>query len=339
MGKHFFRKDQVEFALKLIGVETESDRNDAFDNPAIVARALEHVQAEATATLYPALMARDVLPMFTGIDAGADTLVWDEFDSAGMAEVIENYADDPRMVGIAVRENTSKIKAIATGYSYSVEDLERLELARRVNRQAQLDITKAQLADEYIERKIDQLALTGDAAHSIPGFARNANVTTVSAQAAAAGANAPEWNGADKTPLEIFEDLVAMVTTMSNASEGIHEVRVMGLPTVAWNVVAHTLLFDATASPMTILEAFRRQEPGVRVFKWPHLDTAGTGGVPLAIAFDPSPMNMGLVIPREATPEPPQAKNFAFFVPVRAKTGGCVIKRPLSVVYMDDLQS
>ena len=333
----FFREDQVDRVLDQIG----ATRNDAFDASMIVSSALEHVQREATATLYPNLMARNLLPMAQGIDPGASHVIWHEYDSAGMARVIENYADDIQLADISVRENSSRVKGIGTGYSYSVEDIDALSFAMSNGRQATLDVTKPQLADEFIERKIDQLALIGDTTHNIPGFARNANVTTISAAAAAGGANAPEWTGVDKTAQEIFDDLVSLVTAMSNTSQGIHEATVIAMPVAQYNVIANTQFLTGTATPMTILEAFLRQqnaaEKQTRIVKWPHLQTAGTGNVPLVIAFDPRQTNMQLVVPREATPEPPQAKNFAFLVPVRAKCGGCIIKRPLSVLYMDDV--
>jgi len=196
------------------------------------------------------------------------------------------------------------------------------------------------MADEFIERKIDSLALLGDTGHNIPGFATNSNVTTVSAAAAAAGANAPQWDGADKVASEIFDDLVNLVQSMSDTSVGLHEARVIAMPVVQFNVVARTQFLTSTGNPMTILEAFLRQENAagnnVRVEKWPHLSTALSGS-PMIIAYDPHPMNMGLVVPRESTPEPPQADNLAFKVPVHAKCGGCIIKRPLSVLYMDDV--
>ena len=328
----FFRKDQIGRQLDNMGI-TRMD--------AIVAGALEYVQSEAVATEYPSLKARSLLPLYQGIDPGAKTVHWFEYDSAGMAEIIENYADDLKYADLAVSENDSPIKTIATAYSYSVDDIDALQFALNNGRQASLDVTKAQMADEYIERKIDSLSLLGDTDHNIPGFATNTNVTTISAAAAAAGANAPEWDGADKTATEIFDDLVTLVQTLSDTSLGLHEARVIAMPVVQYNVVARTQFITTTGNPMTILEAFLRQENAagnnVRVEKWAHLADALGTNVPQVIAYDPNPMNMGLVVPREATPEPPQATNLAFSVPVHAKCGGCIIKRPLSVLYLDSV--
>jgi hypothetical protein len=333
-----FTPESLQLLCHTIDWSHGERRLDALGASLLAAGVLEDVQSRAVDHLYPGLKARLFIPTGEGADEGADTVVWFEYDVDQMAEIISNYADDLPEVAVEGTPNSSPLKTLGASYSYSTEDLRRVVFARSNGRQASLNKNKAIEADKAIERKIDQIAVKGDSASGLPGLCRNANVTLLSAAAPGTG-SATEWDGADKTPQEIFDDVVNLITSVYTVSNGIHEANFFACPVAQWNVLKTTQFLTSTSSPMTILEALQRQHPEVRFEPWPALQEGATGDADLAIAMevDADAMNIELVIPMEARAQPPQPRNLTFVVPVEAKTGGVLVKRPLAMCYMDSI--
>lgn len=336
----FFTPESLAYLVSTMAPVTRQDgtRLDSLGQSMLAAGVLEDVQARAVDYLYPQLKARQLLPMATDIDEGADTVVWFEYDRDTMAEIITNYADDLPEVAVEAQPQSSPVKSIGISYSYSTEDLRRVMFARANGRQAQLNVDKARVADEGIERKIDQIAIKGDSATGLPGLCRNANVTALQAAASANGGFSRQWDGADKDAEEIFDDVVNLISSMYTASNGVHTPNVVAMPVSQFNVLKTTQFLTSTATPMTILEALQRQHSEVTFVDWAALSEGYTGDADVVVAMDVrDTMNLEMVVPMEARPLPPQPDNFKFKVPVEAKTGGVIIKRPLAVVYMYDV--
>lgn len=332
----FFTPENLYHLCHTMDWSRGEQRLDALGASQLAAGVLEDVQSRAVDYLYPALKARQFIPMGESVDEGASHVVWHEYDSSQMAEVIANYADDLPEVAVQASENTSPLKVLGLSYSYSTEDLRRVVFARQNGRQASLNVDKARIADEGIERKIDSIAVKGDTVHGLPGLCRNANVTLLSAAAPGTG-SATEWDGADKTAQEIFDDVVNLISSVYTVSNGIHRADFFACPVAQWNVLKTTQFLTSTDQPMTILEALQRQHPEVMFTDWPALSEGAAGDADLAIAMERGSMNAELVIPMEARPQPPQPDNLKFKVPVEAKTGGVLVKRPLALCYMDSI--
>lgn len=333
MGK-FFTEEQLRMLCSTINWQHGENRMDALGASAIAARALEDVQSEAVEYLYPNLRARQLLPMAERPDEGATSVVWHEYDHDHMAEIIANYGDDLPEVALEAAEQSSPLKVLGAMYSYSTEDLRRVVFARANGRQVSLDVDKAMIAEGAIERKIEQIAIKGDTATGLPGLCRNANVTLLNAASPGTG-SATEWDGGDKTPQEVFDDVVNLISTMYTQSKGVHRANIVAMPIAQYNHLKTTQFLTGTATPMTILEALQRQHPEVRFEEWPGLEEGAAGDAEVVVAMDSRPLNIEMVIPMESRPQPPQPHNLKFRVPVEAKTGGVIIKRPLAVVYMD----
>ena len=333
----FFTPDTLLQLCHNVRWDSEETRLDALGASLLAAGVLEDVQSRAIDWKYPQLMLRQLIPLGESVSEGASHVVWHEYDSDQMAEIVANYATDLPEVAVEAQEQSSPLKLVGSSYSYSTEDLRRVVFARANGRQANLSIDKARIADESIERKFEEVGVKGDTVSGLPGLCRNGNVTLLNAAAPGTG-SATEWDGADKTPQEIFDDVVNLIESVYTLSKGVHRANVCAMPVSQGSVLRSTQFLTSTSSPMTLLEALQRQYPGVRFVEWPALEEGATGDADVAVAMDVTdPTNLELCIPMNPRPLPPQPKGLKFVVPVESKFGGVLIKRPLAVCYMDGI--
>jgi hypothetical protein len=160
-------------ALATLGAFTDGPSGKRMDagETAFFARELESIKVQIVEAEYPTLLARQVIPMGSGVDPGADTYTWREFDRSGLAKVISNYATDIPDVEEQGKENKSSIESIGIGFSYSIQDI---RAAAKVGRP--LQARKAMLAREEAERTIDDILALGDSTRGVPGFLKTTGV-------------------------------------------------------------------------------------------------------------------------------------------------------------------
>src|SRR6201995_5380151 len=96
---------------------------------ALFGRQLEYVSTRIRETRRPELKWRSFVPVSSEAPAGAESWSYTMWDAAGMAEIVTNYADDIRKVGVQAKKFEYSIETFALGYDYSVLDLERAAMA------------------------------------------------------------------------------------------------------------------------------------------------------------------------------------------------------------------
>ncbi len=315
--------------LDQIGVTNTKtgQRLDANETLAL-AQQLEYVITEAIRWVYPNLIALDLIPLQTGVPEGAETVAWYELNEIGYAKMIANYATDLPVVGMYAMKNTSPIKSCGDAFLYSTQDLRAAALLG-----IPLTADLARIAKEMIGRQIEKVLALGDTTLSLPGFAKNANVSIIDGSTTLVG----DWDAAGTDGGEILDDLNAIVEALSVASDGVHNVTDIVMPRT---LMQHANLkrVAPTYSAETAMQAFREAHPGIKIWSWPQLNTADAGNDgPRLIAYEKSPSNMAAVVPIEFLAQPPQADNLHFKVPCEGRTGGTLVKRPLAMVYVDNL--
>src|ERR1700682_2890158 len=119
-------------------------------------RDLTDIYARTFDVKYPDLKARTILPVYTGVDPGAEGFVWRQFDRTGTAEVI-------------AAEEQSRIYSLGASYSYSIQDLRKAKMAG-----IPLETRKAFAARRAMEQAVEQIAFFGYQA--VPGAAATQSV-------------------------------------------------------------------------------------------------------------------------------------------------------------------
>lgn len=308
----------TQHAINLLGLRFDANETIAF------ARELESLKAEVVEHEFPALRAREFVPMIPGVDPGAETFAWYEFSKTGIAEMLVNYQTALPRVAAFGTKNYSRIESVGLEFSYSVQDLRAAAMSGRP-----LDRMLAMIAREGIERKIDSVLALGDAKRGITGLANNSAIPLVTSGLTL------NWDssGADT----ILADLHYIAGSVWTQSKQIHKPDTMLVGTNTYQKLS-TKIFS-TYTGETVLSAFLKSSTMIKsVEPWTALDLADAGGDgERLICYERNPMNLGCIIPIDFETLPPQARGFDFVVPCEGRVGGTVVFRPLSAVYVDAL--
>lgn len=318
--------EQLSRVLEDCNVKHPSGRRLDANETAVFSRELESVDREITKTLYPAFRSDEFIPIKPGVDPGAETYVWYRFDTVGLAKLIDNYAADLPRIHTYGSPNTSPIRSVGDAYGYSIQDIRAAALAGRP-----LDSELAMLSREAIERKLDALAAFGATSDQIPGFLNASGVPLLLATSLNG-----DWDNPATTGEQILQDLKTIEFTVWTQSKQIHKPDSMLVGSATYTALARA--FSSTV-PDSIMSVFLRGSSMVKSIEpWVQLDLADAGGDgERMVVYEKNVVNMHQIKPVVYETLPPQAKNLAFVVPNHARTGGVVVKRPLSMLYVDGL--
>lgn len=294
------------------------------------ARELEHIKAKSYDVLFPNLTATRMIPVSTEAGPGAKSITYRQYENVGFAKIIANYATDLPRTDVTGKEFTSPVRSIGDAYGYSIDDIRAAQMTGKP-----LEQRKANAARQAVEQEINRIAYHGDSANNLQGLFAHPNITSYTlpqdgTQNGASANTAAAAKFVNKTPDQVLRDLNGLVNTPTTLTNGVEMVDTL--------LLSHTVYSDlatrprSTTSDTTILEFFKKNNPGVTVEKIPECAGAGTGGVDICIAYTKSPDKLTLEIPQVFEQFPPQAQGLEFEIPCHAKCGGVIIYYPLSIV-------
>lgn len=296
--------------------------NDANDG-IFFAQELESVKAKTYDVVYGDLTASMVIPVDSSAGAGAETIAYYQYDQAGMAKIISNYATDLPRVDLKGKKFFSDVKSIGVSYGYSVQDIRAARMAGKP-----LEQRKANAARRANDEEVNRIAYFGDAQHGMVGLIGHPNITTYTLPADGASSST---TFASKTPDQVLRDLNGMVTKMLELTQN------KEIPDTL--LIGHTTHSDLSTRPRsstsdtTILEFFLQNSPYVKnVQVVPEFVKAGTGNTDICMIYKKSPDKLTLELPQPFEQFPVQAKGLEFEVPCHSRCGGVIIYYPLSII-------
>jgi hypothetical protein len=299
----------------------------------VMARELEYVFAEVYRKEFPDLVGRQLFPVKSGVPSGAESHTYTEVERFGQAKIIHNYATDFPSTEVQGKQFSDVIRGIGDSYQYSIQDLRASALTK-----IKLPLEKAEAAREVMERKLDELALTGDDTTGLKGFNSASMVANYSAVAKTTAGTA--WpNQAGLTASEVLADVRNLFKKIPEVTKNKHRANTLAVDTATYNFLAFTERSIGSTSfsdSTTLLQYLLQNVPGLQaVIPWARLDTAGAAGVSRIFAFDRNPSVIYQVIPQDFEQMPPQARNMAFVVNCHMRFGGLVSPYPKAIAYMD----
>ena len=320
------RSDELrKIARKAISDAAASLRFDA-NETIFFQRQLEHIEQTIYEIKYPTLIARDLVPKIGGINTGAQTHLYREYDQVGVAKILSDYADDLPRADVIAKETTSPIKSLGASYGYDLQELRAASMAN-----VQLDSTKGSAARRMIEEGIDNLLSFGSIVHGFRGLLNQTGTNTYVIPNGVSGF--PQWS--KKTSDEILDDLNGIAKSVVVTSNGVEYIDTIVIP-----FDQHALISTkprSSTSDTTVLDFFLKNSPWVKaVIPWYRCNTAGSGGTPRGVGLRRDPEALGAVIPQEFEQLPVQQENLAFKIPCHARCGGVVVRLPLTIVYFDN---
>jgi hypothetical protein len=291
-------------------------------------RELMQIAAESYDVKYAKLKGAQNVPFRTDIDPAAETYLYRQFNSVGKAERVKGPDDKLPLVNTLGVEFTHKLAIYGTGFAYSIDEIRAGAKAGRP-----LDRMRAQVARKVIDQKIDDICFQGDADVGTKGLSNLSSTLTYTVTSDGTGSPATLWSG--KTPDQILGDLNGIVSRVVTATLEVEKPTRILLPTAQYRQISTTA--RSHVSDTTILEFFLANNPGTTVESWERLAGAAPGPLDRMIAYDPTMMNLHLLMAIPYEQLAPQLDNWYYRVNVRTKLGGVVAPYPQSVCYGDGI--
>ncbi|HEY8380484.1 MAG TPA: major capsid family protein [Nannocystis sp.] len=154
-----------------------------------------------------------ILPIWTGGDPAAEEVVWYEMDNIGVAAARSTYdvSTIPMVNGPIASDNKLKIVPAMVGMETNFMDKRRESFASSQGKpDFQIETMKRRACERSIAEFFDNLWFGGDKALGIDGLVNNPYVETIQITGA--------W--ANKTPLQLLDDLKTFAWSIYNASAG-----------------------------------------------------------------------------------------------------------------------
>ena len=281
-------------------------------------RQLEYFIRELFNVEYPEHKSKMFFPVDNSAPNGTTTVTHRQYDTAGRAKVIANYADDIPLVNVIGTEFPTQVVGLGAGYEISIQDLRAAAMAG-----VPLEAELADAARNAIELGIDEVAAVGDADAGLVGFLNHASIPLVAPD------NAP-WSGA--TPDEIVADIEKLWASIAVATNQIHMPDTLLLDPASWGHLNQRMT-DTDVNIKKYLLANLENLKGLD--QWYRLTDAGAASTTRIMAYQRTPRTGRIIIPQEFEQFSPQQRNYSYIVPCHARVGGAKIPYPFAFAHMD----
>ena len=310
-------------------VETPAMRFDSAEDASVFfARELDYIKSQTYDMLYPEFTALKLFPQSSEVDIGAETVTFYGYDKTGMAMVIQNYAMDLPRVDIKGKPTTVPVKSIGASYGYSVQEMRASRMAGK-----SLDVRKGEAARYVIDRKINEIAWSGDEETGLIGVLTPTNdIPLFTLPTNAAGVST---KFVDKNPQECLRDVRDIVAYTATLTKSVEQPDTLALPTDAFLYLSNTPRSDT--SDLSILNWILANVARLKeIVEAPELNADSYvtpyPGVGVAFMFKKDIMKFSIENPLPFYQHPIQPKGLEFEVPCEARTAGAIIYYPLSML-------
>ena len=305
-------------------------RFDGVDDASVFfARELDYVKSKAYDKQFPELSALNYMPITTDVDEGAETVTWYGYEPTGLADIINNYADDLPRADVKGEPNTANIKSIGVSYGYNAQ-----ELRASVYTGKNLDARKATAARRAHDVKANQIAFVGSSADNLVGlFTQESGIPEFTlSEVEVQSAKHTEFKY--KTADEILADLNGMQAYVDNLTNSIERPDTLALPSSIYMDLATRRIPE---TEITILKFLKENSPYIKNFEsWNELGAGAKmfnpTGKNVAFLYTKDPDKFSLELPMPYRQYPVQIKNLETIVPCESRCAGLMIYYPLSML-------
>jgi hypothetical protein len=298
-------------------------------------RELESKKARSYDIVKAPLKAFELIPVDSTAGAGAESIVYEQYDTVGIAKVIANYADDLPRADVKGKEFVARIKSVGNSYGYSLQEIRAAQFAGK-----SLDERKMSAAIRAQREKWNRIAFYGDAEFGLQGLLTNANIPDNTAPATGTGSSTL-WSA--KTPDQILKDLNDLANGIVTLTNGAEVPDTVILPIAEYTLVSSTP--RSSTSDTTILDYFLTNNPYITSVEWANelsADALAANGVTrftgsVAVAYRRSPDVLTLEMPVMFESLPVQERGLEFVVPCHSRIAGCIVYYPLAISFLDGI--
>jgi len=298
------------------------------------ARELEHRKSRTYDVIKAPLKAFELIPVDSTAGAGAESIVYEQYDSTAVAKIISNYANDLPRASVKGKEFTARVQSVGNSYGYNLQEVRAAQMAQKPLTQRQADSAARGHRENW-----NRVAFYGDAEFNMPGLLTNANVPSSSAPNGTAGTS--EWS--TKTRDEILADMNALANGIVSLTNGAEVPDTLVLPVEQYSLIASTPRSQTTDT--TILQFFLANNPYISAVEWANELTAAqlaangvtsfTGDV--MMAYRRAPEVLTFEMPQTFEQLPVQERGLEYVVPCHSRVAGTLVYYPLAIAFMDSI--
>jgi hypothetical protein len=274
---------------------------------------------------YPALVARELFPVASGMGSGLDSISYGVYNMSGKAQVIEGSADLPK-VNAKTKEVTEKVRPL--GIAYSITKLE-MERALRAGRS--LDQRMLMALIRGMEQKLDDIAFFGDEEYGLNGLFLDPSKLQVETIVADGSGSSKKWS--TKTFDKIERDIIQMVSALPD--EFIGENLVLALTPDNYQRLQTLRIANTSDSLMSYIMA---KTDIKRVVKTKKLKTVSTmSSKDVAVLMPDTAEICELVIPRDREVQAPFQDGRELVTDVYLDVSGLHLYHPKAIITTDEV--
>lgn len=295
---------------------------------ALFLRQAEYIMAQTYDVVYPQYTALQYLPISGEGGAGIREITYRQFDSTGVAKIVNNFATDFPRVDVKGKEFTQKVRGVGDSYGYNNQEISEAQTAN-----LPLDAMRARNAREIIVRKLNKIGWFGDAQSGLRGLLSHPSITK-------AAATTGTWSSATTT--QILKDVNDAIQGPYILSKGVETVDTCLIGHTKYSLLATTPY--STLNPATLLSILKEANPGVLfapVFELTGLAinprTLAAGPVDAIVTFRRDASKIWFALPLDFTQWQPAWDGSEWTIKCYARTGGVICPYPLSARITDGI--
>jgi hypothetical protein len=291
----------------------------------IFARQLETIKNRLYEKKYPELKGESLVPMSAEHGLEAQTLTMRVWEGFTLAMLVSDYGTDFPLVTSSATEMHVSFHEFGNSYGYNM-----LELRRCAAAGVELTAKDAMLARRGHAQAFDDAIAYGVPAKRTFGLVNHPNVPLITLPNG-------DWGNVARTGVQILADLNHLVTTMWNTTLEIWQGDTMVVTTLAYRKLATTLLDEANGSNITVLQAFKAQNPEVSITSWTRLTNANAAGTNGRVLFyKKSEEVMEFEVGRYFEVFPPEQRGLMVTYPCLSRFAGLQVHYPHAISYADN---
>jgi len=297
-----------------------------------ISNELKTIEKELYMVEVPEGKAIKLFPSLSTAASWATAFAYKVIERFGKSKVINDYAKDFEKIALTARDVTGTIKEHGQYYSFTDDELEAASATG-----LPLDRTSSEACKIASDDFVNTIAFYGDETYNLPGLLSNANVPVTTAPLNAATTSRLFE---DKSAEEMLTDLHDVVQDIEDSTNGVEKPDTIALAPAPWNAIFRTLV--GTNSNQTVYQQFLDKNPMIKsIVKcyelqeptagWTSVMPSSTLSGDLMVAFKADPKKLFIQTPKPFTVKAGQREHSETQFDTVAKTGGLVIRYPLSV--------